>query len=318
MNLLLLPAFVALVFLGLWWFTARTAKKVEQALPARGRFIDVPGARLHVIERGQGPALLLIHGLGGQSAHYTYGIVDKLAPHFRVIAVDRPGSGYSSRDAGSSAALETQADNMAALIDQLKLERPFVVGHSLGGAISLALALAHPEKVAGLALIAPLTHITDKVSPAFKGLLIQKPWLRTLIAWTMATPATIMGGEKMLAEVFGPEPVPADFATRGGGLLTLRPGQFLAASADIQALPDSLPQQQVRYGELKLPVSVLYGRNDRILDPTENGTDFVAKIKGARLELVDGGHMLPVTNPTLTADFIRQAASGVVADGTTV
>jgi pimeloyl-ACP methyl ester carboxylesterase len=313
--LLLLTSVVVAVFLGLWWFTAHTADKVEQRLPATGVFIDVPGARLHVIERGQGPALLLIHGLGGQSGHFTYGIVDQLAPHFRVIVIDRPGSGYSTRSDGRSASLEAQAAMLAALIDQMKLDRPFVVGHSLGGAIALALALAHPEKVSGLALVAPLTQITDKVSPAFNALLIKQSWLRTLVAWTVATPATMLGSEKLLGQIFGPEPVPPDFATRGGGLMSLRPSQFLAASADIQALPASLPQQQIRYGQLQLPVSVLYGRNDLVLDPTENGADFIAQVNGATLELVDGGHMLPVTNPRLTADFIRRAASSVIAIG---
>ncbi len=314
--LLVLTAVIAVAFLGLWWFTVHTAHKVEQRLPATGTFFDVPGARLHVIERGQGPALLLIHGLGGQSGHFTYGIVKLLAPHFRVVVIDRPGSGYSTRSDASSASLESQAAMIAALIDQMKLDRPFVVGHSLGGAIALALALAHPEKVAGLALLAPLTQITDQVSPAFKGLLIEKSWLRTLVASTIATPATILGGAKILGQVFGPEPVPADFATRGGGLMSLRPSQFLAASADIQALPASLPAQQERYGQLQLPVSVLYGRNDKILDPTENGSNFVAKVHGAKLELVDGGHMLPVTKPTLTADFILRAARSVAATDT--
>ena len=312
-KILLVPfVIIGLLLLGMWWFTARTARKVEQALPASGRFIDVPGARLHVVERGQGPALVLIHGLGGQCCHFTYGVVDQLASHFRVIAVDRPGSGYSTRNADTSASLETQAKNIVALIDALQLERPFVVGHSLGGAVALALALNHPQRIAGLALIAPLTQMTENVSPVFKGLMIPQAWVRTLVAWTLATPATVLQGKKMLGLVFGPEPVPADFATRGGGLLSLRPSQFIAASTDLQAAPDSMRALQTRYGELHMPVSVLYGRQDRILDPINNGEDFVAKISGAKLDMVDGGHMLPVTNPTLTADFIRRAAGGML------
>lgn len=310
--ILLLPLLlICLVLAGLWWFTARTAGKVEQALPARGRFVDVPGARLHMIERGQGPAILLIHGLGGQCGHYTYGVTDRLAVDHLVVAVDRPGSGYSTRDEGASASLPAQAAMMAALIDKLQLDRPLVVGHSLGGAIALALATDFPEKVRALALVAPLTSMAEKVSPAFQGLMISRIWVRKLVAWTLATPAMIMGREKMLGLIFGPETVPADYGTHAGGLLSMRPSQFLSAAADLHALPDSLPLLYTRYGELRVPVSVLYGRGDRILDPTENGTAFIERIKAtttASLELIDGGHMLPVTNPVATAAFIRKAA----------
>ena len=70
-------------------------------MPPIGRFVDLPGARLHVVERGQGPALLLVHGLAGQLRHFTYDIVDRLAAHYRVVALDRPGSAYSIRTPGA-------------------------------------------------------------------------------------------------------------------------------------------------------------------------------------------------------------------------
>src|ERR1700680_2309183 len=109
---------IAAIAGGLVVFAARTASKVEAALPPQGRFIDVPGARLHVVERGQGPALLLIHGLAGNLCHFTYGVVDALARDFRVVAVDRPGSGYSQRPPNAKATLSAQADVMAALIEK--------------------------------------------------------------------------------------------------------------------------------------------------------------------------------------------------------
>jgi pimeloyl-ACP methyl ester carboxylesterase len=107
--------------------------------------------------------------------------------------------------------------------------------------------------------------------------------------------------------------VPADFGTRGGGLLGLRPKAFLGASADLQALPEALPQLQARYGQLRMPVRVLYGRGDRILDWQVNGQALVDKAPDARLELVDGGHMLPITHPQLCADFIEATARACAA-----
>jgi pimeloyl-ACP methyl ester carboxylesterase len=302
-----LALLVALLALFTWY----TARKVESLLPSKGRFIDVPGARLHIREFGaanaERPALLMIHGLAGQVSHYTYGVAGRLAERHRVIVVDRPGSGYSTRAPGTPADLSTQAAALAALLRTLDAGPAFVVGHSLGGAIALTMALEHPQQVAGLALLAPLSHIRDDVPPVFAGLTIQSPRVRKLVAWTLAIPASIRSSAKTLEVVFGPEPVPKDFATKGGGLLSLRPSAFLSASSDLQALPDSLPQVQERYASLRVPVSVLYGKDDRILDWKTNGQALVDKVPGARLELVEGGHMLPVTQVEVTAEFIEAA-----------
>jgi pimeloyl-ACP methyl ester carboxylesterase len=306
---LVLVFVVAAIGGGLVLFTVRTVRRVEAALPPAGRFVDVPGARLHVVERGQGPSLLLVHGLAGQLSHFTYGIVDQLATQYRVVAVDRPGSGYSVRTPGASAALGAQADVLAALIDTLQLGRPVVVGHSLGGAVALALAQRHRERVAGLALVAPLTHMVQSVSAAFKGLEISKPWLRTLAAWTLAVPVSIARRDEVLGLVFGPEAVPRDYATRGGGLLTLRPSHFIAASTDLVAIAEDLPGMVQRYGTMELPVNILYGRSDRLLNPHDQGEALAAKLPGAQFTLVEGGHMLPITAPERTAQFIREAAA---------
>lgn len=71
MTLLLAALTVVLAIeAGLVFFTLRTVHRVEAALPPQGRFVKVPGARLHVVERGEGPTLLLVHGLAGQSASF--------------------------------------------------------------------------------------------------------------------------------------------------------------------------------------------------------------------------------------------------------
>ncbi|UAW99661.1 alpha/beta hydrolase [Halopseudomonas nanhaiensis] len=314
MNILIgLGAIMLLVLAGLWLFTAFTAKRVEAGLPPEGRFVEVMGSRLHIIEAGRGPAILLIHGLGGVARNFNYQVLGELAKDYRVVAVDRPGSGYSTRHRRSSAGLDVQADVMAGLIQVLKLDRPLLVGHSLGGAVALATALRHPSEVSGLALIAPLTHTPQDVPKAFAGMTIRQGWLRRLIAWTVATPLTILNRDKVMDLVFGPESVPDDFGVRGGGFLGLRPSQFIASSRDLGALEDVLPLMQQRYADLQLPISILYGRQDRILDPSEQGQALKDAVSQAQLQLVDGGHMLPVTQPQLTTDFIRDVHSRVRA-----
>ncbi|MDN3918961.1 alpha/beta fold hydrolase [Roseateles violae] len=311
MVLISLLIVLALLLGALWAFTGQAVRRVEAALPPQGRFVEVPGARLHIVEQGDKtrPALLLIHGLSGNLRHFTHGMSERLAADFHVIAVDRPGAGYSIRAADALAGLPTQADAMAALIAALGLQRPVVAGHSLGGAVALALAQRHPDKVGALALIAPLTHTPSRVSPVFAGLDIGSAWLRRLVAHTIALPIAKARSEAVLGLAFAPEPVPRDFALSGGGLLTVRPSHFIGASADLVSVPQDLPTLEQGYAGMTLPVGALYGRGDRLLAPEEQGTPLIDKLPGATLELVDGGHMLPLTQPAACADFVRRVAA---------
>ena len=113
---------LAIVVAALVWFTANMATRVEAMLPPRGQFMDIDGQRIHYTDTGgTKPAIVLIHGLGGNLLHFNYGIADKLAADYRVILVDRPGSGYSIRPEGTSATLTAQAKTVATLIRQLGL-----------------------------------------------------------------------------------------------------------------------------------------------------------------------------------------------------
>ncbi len=295
-----------LIVAGLFLYTLFISKRVELGMPPEGAFLQVQGTRVHYLEQGRGPTILMIHGLSGVAQNFGYSVMGQLAKHYHVVAIDRPGSGYSVRHPRSSASLAVQADVVAGVIDALKLDRPLVVGHSLGGAVALATALRHPQKVRGLALVAPLTHMPRTTPAAFAALTIRWRWLRTLVGWTLAVPLSIRQRDKVLDIVFGPEQPPADFGLRGGGFLGLRPSHFVGASSDLTALPDVLPQLQRQYPTLNLPLAVLYGRDDRILNPQEQGQALVDLVPGAELELVDGGHMLPITQPDITAEFIHR------------
>src|SRR5271166_54824 len=295
---------------GLVIFTAITARRVEKALPPRGRFIDVDGARIHYLDKGSGPAIVIIHGLGGQMGNFTYALLERLTGEFRVILMDRPGSGYSTRARGAMGRLSEQAATVAAFIRKLGLQRPLVVGHSLGGAVALAVALDHPQVVSGLALVAPLTHVPEHPPDPFKALDINSNFLRWLVAWTVATPIGIRRGKAILDAIFSPDPAPADFPTRGGGLLGLRPWCFYNTSMDMTDVEVDLTPMVGRYATLQVPVRILCGTSDAVLDYKIHGEGMKAKSSQVRLELVEGGHMLPITEPDVTAKFIKAAARG--------
>jgi len=300
---------LAVVIAGLVWFTANTARRVEAAIPPRGQFVEIDGQRIHYVDSGGNkPAVVMIHGLGGNLLHFGYAMADKLSNDFRVVLIDRPGSGYSTRPDDAQATLTAQAKTIATLIRKLGLGKPLVVGHSLGGAMSLALALDHPDCVGGLTLLAPLTHAQEEVPDVFKGIVITSPLVRKVIGWTVATPLGVLFGQKIVAEVFAPEAVPADFRIRGGGLLGLRPRAFYATSTDLMAVSDVLPGYVERYKSLSIPMGMLYGKGDRLLDYRRHGDTMKATCPSLDLEVMEGGHMLPITVPDRCAAVVRRVA----------
>jgi pimeloyl-ACP methyl ester carboxylesterase len=301
-------AVCVIAIVGLVVFSLHVARRVEQALPPQGRFIDIGADRIHYVEYGNGPPIVFVHGLGGQMRNFAYLQMQDLARSHRVVLIDRPGSGHSTRGARSSASISAQARTVAMFIDAMGLNKPVLVGHSLGGAIALAVGLNHPQSVSRLALIAPLTHMAVP-SRAFGGLLIRSSLVRRVVSVTLATPFGIKGSRAVLATVFGPDAVPRDFAIKGGGLLGLRPRSFYAASSDMIAIKDELPAMENQYATLRLPVDVLYGREDRILDWRHHGEALKRKLDHTTLRLVDGGHMLPVTAPALTMEWLQAIAA---------
>lgn len=294
---------------------------IERLVPPIGDFVTIDGVRLHIVDKNPGagakaPPLVFIHGLLGQLNHFDYALAQKF-PERRVVLIDRPGCGFSktAKDftfAGQAALIE-QA------LDRLGLEKPVIVGHSLGGAVAVALALKCREKLSGLALIAPLTQLIAAPPPAFSWLFKRSRTFIAIGAWTLGPILTLLRAEDTRDKVFAPDAMPTDFWSRGGGLLGLRPTALLTAAGDIVTQPHDLPRMLLRYGGLELPIGVLFGAQDKVLDPEFQGAGFCDHAPEAEFELIQGGHMLPVSAPEACENFIRKIlarATRQIADGT--
>jgi len=293
----------------LWTISSRVSRNIEAAVPAEGRFIEVGGEWIHYVDEGSGPALVMIHGLSGCGRNLTYALSPRLREQFRVITLDRPGSGYSSRHPGAGVDIPAQARLIAELIGKLDLDRPLVLGHSLGGALALSLALDHPLSVCGLVLVAPLTHPQPLLPPVFLSLGVRPALLRRWFARVLAAPIGMLGRKVLIRAVFAPESPPADFAERGGGLLGLRSDNFYCASSEIATVNNDLPDMVRRYPSLKLPVGLIYGSKDRVLNYRKHGESMLGKLPGLSLEIVEGaGHMLPVTAVEPVVELVRTIA----------
>ena len=308
---ILLVLFVAIVLLFAWLHlrTRSLARRAEAMVPQAGRIVPVRGGAIHYVESGpdDAPPLVLIHGISGQLQHFTYAVADLLNEDFRVISIDRPGCGYSRRDKDELAALPEQARMIGEFLDIMGIEKPLIAGHSLGGAITLAIALDRPDKTEAIALIAPATQMQDEVDPIFKGLEIRSPFMRRLIGNTIAVPAAKASAAQVLAHAFRPEQPVEDFMTRAGAALGLRPKSFITGSCDLVTLESAMPKQVVRYEKLKVKGGILYGTEDAVLNPDLHGRSMMRY--GLVYEELEGrGHMLPITAPEDCAKLIRRMA----------
>ncbi len=294
--------------------TRSIAAEAERHVPPAGAFLDIDGQRIHYVEKGAGRPILFIHGLGAQLHHFVGPLFGAFGDGWRLVAIDRPGSGYSTRASRSDGRLAGQALAVRHVIEALGLSRPLVVGHSLGGAVALKLALDHPDAISGLALISPHTDNTGGVPPEFSALNIRSRLKRRLLAETVAVPRARKDAAAVLSYVFGPQQPGADYMVAGGGWLGLRPSHVYASATDAVALDADRETLHGRFGEISMPVGILFGTADRVLDYQKHGVEMVGRIADLDLELLDGvGHLPQFVEPERTAAFIERIAARAFA-----
>ena len=187
------------------------ARKTEREHPPTGRFVTADGVRLHYIEKGEGPPVVLLHGNVVTAEDFqTSGVLDLLARRHRVIAFDRPGFGYSDRPHGSAWSARAQAELLRAAFVILGIDRPVVLGHSLGASVALALALNHAEEVRGLVLVSGYYYPTLRAdvllsSPA------AIPLLGDFLRYSISPLLGRLMQPLLLKGMFAPLRVPANF-----------------------------------------------------------------------------------------------------------
>jgi pimeloyl-ACP methyl ester carboxylesterase len=285
---------------------------IERANPPAGRFVDVDGGRLHIVELGRADAspVVLLHGASGNLRDMQLALGDKLAARYRVILVDRPGHGGSDRPNGrGDASPAAQATLIHQALAALGVTRPIVLGHSWSGALATAYALAFPDETRALILLAPVTHpwpggigwINDVVA---------LPVLGSLIARTLILPAGYFMLKPGVAGVFRPDTPPPDYGARTGVSLLLRPDEFIANAQDLAGLKDFVRAQAPRYGELKMPVTIISGDKDPVVYTDIHSRAIARQVPQAKLTVLPGvGHMVQY----VAADDVVRAIGAVAA-----
>lgn len=294
------------------------AARIESQFQPAGTFVDIPGGRIAAIEAGprEGArgSVVLVHGASGNAADLMESVGRRLADQgFRVIAFDRPGLGWSDRIAGLEAATpQAQAAILAQALERMQVGPAIVVGHSWGGALALAMALDHPERVAAVALVSPVARPfpeRERHLPWYGRLAIQPP-VAWLLSRTLGPPAglyMLSGAEKA---AFSPQPPSERYLERSRAALVLRPSALLANLQDLVALPAALARQAPRYPSLRLPVTIVAGEADPIVRSEAQGVMLAREIPNARLVLLPGlGHMVPWVASERLAEEIGRLAT---------
>ncbi len=277
----------------------------EQTYPPVGEFARIEGLRLHYKMVGTGPALVLIHGASTSLRDFDASILEPLSRSHRVIAIDRPGHGYSDRPPGDWPDPAKQARLIHALLKQLGVEEPLLVGHSWSGSLVLAFLLDFPADAAGGVLLAGGSHPWEG-GVAWYNDLASLPVVGDLFAWTLAYPLGSLALDGAVARVFDPNTVPGDYKQRTGIRLSLRPKAFLANAQDISRLSDFLATQSRRYGDISRPLLMVTGGEDRIVPSWNHADRLVQQVVDAeRVELEASGHALHHAYPTRVVDLIE-------------
>lgn len=292
-----LIACLAAAFVALLLWTRIVAARARRDYPPEGRFVPVTGGRLHLVDTGMPPGggrgtVLLLHGASGNQRDMMLSLGRHLADEWRVIAPDRPGHGWSDRLAGRQAASPArQARAIAEALRSIGAERAIVVGHSWSGTLATALALDHAEQVAGLVLLAPVTHPWPGGVTWYYGVAVH-PLAGPVFRHAVVGPVGSLTMRQAAASVFAPEPLPPAYARETGAALVLRPANFRANAEDVFDLLPHVEQQALRYGEIAVPLAVIAGDADGIVSTSIHARQIAAEVAGARLTILPGtGHM---------------------------
>ena len=264
-----------------------------------GRYAELDGLRVHYHDVGQGPVVLFLHGSGpGASGHSNFKLNYPAFAEagFRCLVPDTLGFGFSDKPTDQPYTLERMVGVTRALLDHLEIERCVVVGNSMGGAMSIRLALDCPERVERLVLMAPGGLESRETYMAMRG-------IRRMIK-------AIFGGGGLTREslrkvfelqLFNPDDI--DDATLD---------ERLEAAADQPPEVTStmrIPDQTELLGDLSCPVLGFWGVDDQFC-PVSGAMKLATRVSDCRVTLLSGcGHWVMVERTELfnrrSVEFLR-------------
>ena len=293
---------------------------LQRAYPAQGSVIEVAGASLNVVDIGPrdaaGPPIVMIHGASSNLQTMRQPLGDMLAKNHRVILIDRPGHGWSTRARLEDSTPAIQGRMIDEALEKLDVGSAIVVVHSWAGALGARMALDYPQRVAGLVMLAPVAYPWPG-GVGWYNQIATTPVIGPLLAYTITLPLGIFLTKPGARNAFLPQVMPKDFVGNTATPLLLRPRAFLANAWDLVMLKEAVREQAPRYADIRAPTVVISGDTaDKTVSTNIHSRPFVAAVPGAKLiVLPDVGHMVQNAAPDLVVREI-EAMIGRIARST--
>ncbi|HEX7881773.1 MAG TPA: alpha/beta hydrolase [Afipia sp.] len=285
----------------------------ERDYPPEGRFVDVKGARLHVLELGPayapGLPIVLVHGASSSLRTMRKPLGDRLAKDHRVILIDRPGHGWSTRERLEDSTPATQAHMIDEALGQLGIDRAIVVGHSWAGALMPTLALAYPKRVAAIVMLSPVAYPWPGGIGTFNRI-AAIPVIGPLLAYTITLPLGVFLVEGGTRYVFAPQTMPEGYIEATAVRMVLRPRVFLNNAWDLATLKAETVKQSPSYPSIKVAVTIIAGDADKTVSTDIHSRPFAAAVPQTKLVVLpNGGHIPQVYATDLIVAEIEAIAA---------
>ena len=284
------------------WFMLFPVQLPE--LEAPEKFVTLAGGvRMHAISRGEGPAVVLVHGLPGQASDWRLTTALLAAHGRRVLAIDRIGYGHSDARADDDFTLDANARELRELLSELDLHDATVVGWSYGG--GTALTAAHQEaasagdaRIGRIVLVGSAGPGIEKGGPP-RG--IAGRVAGAVLSWAHAVPPAGLAVQRLMSEqAYSGQPQP-DWWQRSLAANMVQAKTFRAFQREGERMVEQPPPDSAG---LALPILIVHGDQDQLV-PIAIGRTLARNNPGAELvEVAGGSHMLPLTHAALLADRI--------------
>jgi len=306
------------VLVGLFLIGGCASWRAEKNAPPIGAFIEVDGERLHVLDIGPRNGALapvvLIHGATVTLRDMKLALGDDLGKTRRVIMIDRPGRGYSTRPQGGWR-LARQAQLIHGAVKALGAARPRGLGRRGGGAGAGRDARRYQGAMGGGVLLAPVSHEWPGGVAWYNnvsGWPVAGALLRRLVIPVYA-PLAAKGG---VIRSFAPDEAPEGYYEQAGIPLLFRAKDFRSNAADLRHLKPQIVAMMGRYGEIRIPTAVLTGANDTTVSPTIHSAALAREIALVDYEVIpDTGHALHHSEKAKILAAIDRVTAAAVAPG---
>jgi pimeloyl-ACP methyl ester carboxylesterase len=281
--------------------------------PDAGDCLLVEGRQCHVLDRGDGPPVVVLHGLGSIAREIALPLLP-LARRYRLVIPDRPGYGGSTSLHRAPLRPDEQVTWLRGVLQETGVRRPIIAAHSIASAVALSYALRFPGDVAGLVLIAPFCRPTR---PAWMPLLrlALLPFIgRFLRNWIIPALADRFGHSR-LAAAFAPDTVP-DYLRAMPFRKLVKSETLLTMAAELFGFNRAMIAIRNALRRLAVPTVVLAGEADRTADPELHAAWVARRLPKARLVRLPGvGHMLQHTKPHVVMQAVDDIAHRVGPPG---